>query len=89
MKKYLFALVAMATMTTNIVNAQTNQATDFGLGTIYVNENVTTHLVMPETIRLVDISTDTIVGNQVNDNIVRLSRSAIWPIPRNEQRRKL
>ena len=72
MKKYLFALVAMATMTTNIVNAQTNQATDFGLGTIYVNENVTTHLVMPETIRLVDISTDTIVGNQVNDNIVRL-----------------
>ena len=67
MKKYLFALVAMATMTTNIVNAQTNQATDFGLGTIYVNENVTTHLVMPETIRLVDISTDTIVGNQVND----------------------
>ena len=62
MKKYLFALVAMATMTTNIVNAQTNQATDFGLGTIYVNENVTTHLVMPETIRLVDISTDTIVG---------------------------
>ena len=72
MKKYLFALVAMATMTTNIVNAQTNQAMDFGLGTIYVNENVTTHLVMPETIRLVDISTDTIVGNQVNDNIVRL-----------------
>ena len=72
MKKYLFALVAMATMTTNSVNAQTKQATDFGLGTIFVNENVTTHLVMPETIRLVDISTDTIVGNQVNDNIVRL-----------------
>ena len=72
MKKYLFALVAIATMTTNSVNAQTKQATDFGLGTIFVNENVTTHLVMPETIRLVDISTDTIVGNQVNDNIVRL-----------------
>ena len=72
MKKYLFALVAMATMTTSAVNAQSKQTTDFGLGTIYVNENVTTHLVMPETIRLVDISTDTIVGNQVNDNIVRL-----------------
>ena len=72
MKKYLFVLVAMATMTTGAVNAQSKQATDFGLGTIYVNENVTTHLVMPETIRLVDISTDTIVGNQVNDNIVRL-----------------
>ena len=72
MKKYLFALVAMATMTTGAVNAQSKQATDFGLGTIYVNEQVTTHLIMPETIRLVDISTDTIVGNQVNDNIVRL-----------------
>ena len=72
MKKIVFALVAMATMTTSAVNAQSKQTTDFGLGTIYVNENVTTHLVMPETIRLVDISTDTIVGNQVNDNIVRL-----------------
>lgn len=72
MKKIVFALVVMATMTTGAVNAQSKQATDFGLGTIYVNENVTTHLVMPETIRLVDISTDTIVGNQVNDNVVRL-----------------
>ena len=72
MKKILFALVAMATMTTGAVSAQSRQATDFGLGVIYVNEHVTTHLVMPETIRLVDISTDTIVGNQVNDNIVRL-----------------
>ena len=72
MKKIVFTLVAMATMTTSAVNAQSKQTTDFGLGTIYVNENVTTHLLMPETIRLVDISTDTIVGNQVNDNIVRL-----------------
>ena len=77
MKKIVFALVAMATMTSNSVNAQTKQATDFGLGTIYVNENVTTHLVMPETIRLVDISTDTIVGNQVNDNIVRLKPKSV------------
>ena len=76
MKKIVFALVVMATMTTGAVNAQSKQATDFGLGTIYVNENVTTHLVMPETIRLVDISTDTIVGNQVNDNIVRLKPKA-------------
>ena len=77
MKKYLFALVAMATMTTGAVNAQSKQATDFGLGTIYVNEQVTTHLIMPETIRLVDISTDTIVGNQVNDNIVRLKPKGV------------
>ena len=46
MKKIVFALVAMATMTTSAVNAQSKQATDFGLGTIYVNENVTTHLVI-------------------------------------------
>lgn len=70
MKKILFAaLAAIATVTTTNVHAQT---VDMALNTIYVNKGVTTHLVMPETIRLVDISTDTIVGNQVNDNIVRL-----------------
>jgi len=59
-------------MSMDSADAQTSQTTDMSLGTIYVNEQITTHLVMPETIRLVDISTDTIVGNQVNDNIVRL-----------------
>ena len=39
---------------------------------IYVNEEVTTHVIMPENIRLVDISTDKIVGNQCADNIVRI-----------------
>ena len=39
---------------------------------IYVNEDVTTHIVMPENIRLVDISTTRIVGNQCADNIVRI-----------------
>ena len=78
MKKYfVIALTAIATFTANSVNAQTNQTTDFGLGIIYVNKDVTTHLVMPETIRLVDISTDTIAGNQVNDNIVRLKPKAV------------
>ena len=72
MKKILFAAVAFVAMSMDSANAQTSQTTDMSLGTIYVNEQVTTHLVMPETIRLVDISTDTIVGNQVNDNIVRL-----------------
>ena len=67
MKKIVFALVAVVAMSINSVHAQ-----DKFLYNIYVNEQVTTHLVMPETIRLVDISTDTIVGNQVNDNIVRL-----------------
>lgn len=72
MKKFLFAAVAFVAMSMDSADAQTSQTTDMSLGTIYVNEQITTHLVMPETIRLVDISTDTIVGNQVNDNIVRL-----------------
>ena len=45
-----------------------------GLGkrTLYVNEEVTTHIVMPEPIKLVDISTQKIAGNQCADNIVRI-----------------
>lgn len=41
-------------------------------GTIYVNEDITTHVVMPEGIKLVDISTSNIVGNQCADNMIRL-----------------
>lgn len=41
-------------------------------GCIFVNEEVTTHIIMPENIKLVDISTDKIVGNQCADNIVRI-----------------
>lgn len=43
---------------------------------VYVNEEVTTHIIMPENIRLVDISTDKIVGNQCADNIVRIKPAA-------------
>ena len=39
---------------------------------IYVNSEVTTHIVMPENIKLVDISTTKIVGNQCTDNSVRI-----------------
>ena len=39
---------------------------------IYVNCEVTTHIVMPENIKLVDISTTKIIGNQCADNIVRI-----------------
>ena len=42
---------------------------------IFVNENVTTHVIMPENIKLVDMSTDKIVGNQCADNIVRIKPS--------------
>lgn len=39
---------------------------------IYVNSEVTTHIVMPENIKLVDISTAKIVGNLCTDNIVHI-----------------
>lgn len=39
---------------------------------IYVNREVTTHIVMLENIKLVDISTTKIIGNQCADNIVRI-----------------
>lgn len=39
---------------------------------IYVNDEVTTHIVMPENINMVDISTTKLIGNQCADNIVRI-----------------
>lgn len=72
MKKFLFAAVAFVALSTNNVHAQ-----DKVLTTLYVNKDVTTHLIMPETIKLVDISTDYVVGNQVNDNIVRIKPDTI------------
>lgn len=44
----------------------------FANGKIHVNREVTTHIVMPENIKLVDISTTKIIGNQCADNIVRI-----------------
>lgn len=40
--------------------------------TIRVNSEVTTHIVMPEQIKMVDISTQKIIGNQCADNMVRI-----------------
>lgn len=39
---------------------------------IYVNDEVTTHIVMPENIKMVDISTTKLIGNQCANNIVRI-----------------
>ena len=72
MKKIFLAAVAFMAMSINSVHAQ-----DKILSTIYVNKDVTTHLIMPETIKLVDISTDYVVGNQVNDNIVRIKPDTV------------
>ena len=72
MKKLFLAAVAFVALSTSSVSAQNTN-----LRTIYVNKDVTTHLIMPETIKLVDISTDNVVGNQVNDNIVRIKPDTI------------
>ena len=72
MKKIFLAAVAFVALSINSVHAQ-----DKVLSTLYVNKDVTTHLIMPETIKLVDISTDHVVGNQVNDNIVRIKPDTI------------
>ena len=39
---------------------------------ILVNDEVTTHIVMPENIKMVDISTTKLIGNQCADNMVRV-----------------
>lgn len=39
---------------------------------IFVNSDVTTHIIMPEQLKMVDISTDLIAGDQCSDNMVRL-----------------
>ena len=68
MKKIIImALMAVAILPTHAENENNLQKT-----VIYVNDQVTTHLIMPENIKLVDISTDKLVGNQCADNIVRL-----------------
>ena len=72
MKKFLFVSMALTAMSISSAYAQ-----DKVLGTIYVNKDVTTLLIMPETIKLVDISTDHVVGNQVNDNVVRIKPDTI------------
>ena len=54
--------------------ATANAAADhvFDSPTILVNKDVTTHIIMPENIKLVDISTDRIAGDQCADNMLRL-----------------
>lgn len=39
---------------------------------LFVNNDVTTHIIMPENIKMVDISTERIAGDQCTDNMIRL-----------------
>lgn len=59
-------LCAMAAMPANA------QTADMTLIPLVINRDVTTHIVMPEDIKLVDISTNAIAGNQCAENIVRI-----------------
>lgn len=83
MKKMIFTLLSAfaigmtATAQTTTIKSDTVkvhyiQSSQSVKPTIYVNEEVTTHVIMPENIKLVDISTAKIVGNQCADNIVRM-----------------
>lgn len=49
---------------------------------ILVNSDVTTHIVMPENLKLVDISTANIIGNQCADNMVRIKPTPVDSIGR-------
>lgn len=65
MKKFLFPL--------SLILAYSNMLADnLQRNSIYVNMDVTTHILMPENLKLVDISTSDIVGNQCADNMVRI-----------------
>lgn len=44
---------------------------------ILVNPDVTTHILMPENVKLVDISTNDIIGDQCADNMVRIKPLSI------------
>lgn len=53
-----------------------------GRKVIRVNADVTTHIIMPENLKLVDISTPNIIGNQCADNMVRIKPAPVDSIGR-------
>lgn len=59
-------------LSVSLFSAVSAFADDAGRNVIHVNKQVTTHIVMPENLKMVDISTDDIVGNQCADNMVRI-----------------
>lgn len=63
MKKTIF--LSLLSVFALIGNAAANER-------ILVNSEVTTHIVMPERIKMVDISTTKVIGNQCADNMVRI-----------------
>lgn len=65
MRTFLLTLLAVASIFS--INAKKQK--------LYVNSDITTHIILPEKIKLVDLSTPYIIGNQCNDNILRIKPS--------------
>lgn len=66
LKSKLFVFAAALSLTANAASSEKQR------NIIFVNSEVTTHVVMPENLKLVDISTPNIIGNQCADNMVRM-----------------
>lgn len=62
---FLFITALSGIMSANAVALEQRQK-------IYVNQDITTHILMPENIKLVDISTERVVGDQCADNMLRI-----------------
>lgn len=73
MKRSFYTLI-LGTFCFGFVNAGN---TDAPRNVIFVNSDVTTHLIMPENLRTVDISTPIIAGDQCTDNMVRIKPVAL------------
>lgn len=65
--KTKLSLLAVAVATSLAATAQMNHRP-----VLYVNADVTTHIIMPEQLKMVDISTENVVGDQCTDNMVRI-----------------
>lgn len=63
--KHRLTAFAFSALCALAANAQSRQA-------LYLNADVTTHIIMPEQLRMVDISTDIIAGDQCAENMVRI-----------------
>ena len=72
MKHFTFRMATLIAVIAAFVNAAYAGPTAGSRNTIVVNSDVTTHIVMPENLKLVDISTAKIIGNQCADNMVRI-----------------
>jgi len=65
MKAKILSAVLCLLGLTSAINASANER-------ILLNSEVTTHIVMPERIKMVDLSTQKVIGNQCADNMVRI-----------------